>query len=353
MNTTYSKKRIQQPTGGNTEDVTGVIAQALSMPPILPVYQPNGDYTQIAQHYAGLGLNNQLRNPVANLMENRNDTWSIRTMSNAYLEVKPIKGLTLRSSINFTTNSAKKDYYQSAYLLGKKYTGNKSTPDLTSIDGYRMSGFGYNTYWSTTATYDVMFNEKHHLNAMIGYDFEYNSDFDVQQDDRTDSDNPIAYNNTSITNVNGAALWTGSSNYSNYVFDAMFARLVYDYNYKYIFSGSVRRDRSSKFGPDKRAGWFYSGSLAWNLTEEEFMKNISWLNIAKLRASYGVTGNDQIGNNYAWISSISSDQNVVFGNTAISTYYPSGYSNRQLGWEKNKQIDLGFDIGISMPLMLL
>lgn len=73
LNTTYSKKRIQQPTGGNTEDVTGVIAQALSMPPILPVYQPNGDYTQIAQHYAGLGLNNQLRNPVANLMENRND----------------------------------------------------------------------------------------------------------------------------------------------------------------------------------------------------------------------------------------------------------------------------------------
>lgn len=235
LNTTYSKKRIQQPTGGNTEDVTGVIAQALSMPPILPVYQPNGDYTQIAQHYAGLGLNNQLRNPVANLMENRNDAWSIRTMSNAYLEVKPIKGLTLRSSINFTTNSAKKDYYQSAYLLGKKYTGNKSTPDLTSIDGYRMSGFGYNTYWSTTATYDVMFNEKHHLNAMIGYDFEYNSDFDVQQDDRTDSDNPIAYNNTSITNINGATLWTGSSNYSNYVFDAMFARVVYDYNYKYVF----------------------------------------------------------------------------------------------------------------------
>lgn len=346
LNTTYSKKRLQQPTGGNTEDVTGVIAQALSMPPILPVYQPNGDYTQIAQHYTKLGLNNQLRNPVANLLENRNNIWSIRTMSNAYLEVKPIKGLTLRTSVNFTTNSAKQDYYQSAYLLGKSYTGNKSTPDLTSIDGYRLSGSGYNTYWSTTANYDIRFNEKHHLNAMIGYDFEYNSDFEVQQDDRTDSDNPIAYNNTSITNVNGATLWTGSSNYSSYVFDAMFARLVYDYNYKYVFSGSVRRDRSSKFGPDKRAGWFYSGSLAWNLTEEEFMKNIDWLNIAKLRASYGVTGNDQIGNDYAWISSISSDQNVIFGTTAVPTYYPSGYSNRQLGWEKNKQIDLGFDIGI-------
>ena len=91
-------------------------------------------------------------------------------------------------------------------------------------------------------------------------------------------------------------------------FDAMFARLVYDYNYKYVFSGSVRRDRSSKFGPDKRAGWFYSGSLAWNITEEDFMKDIHWLDIAKLRVSYGITGNDQIGNDYAWISTISSDQ---------------------------------------------
>lgn len=353
FSTTYSKRRLQQPTGGNTEDVTGVIAQALSMPPILPVYQNNGDYTQIAQHYADLGLNNQLRNPVSNLLENRNDKWSIRTMSNAYFEVKSIKGLTLRTSVNFTTNAAKQDYYQSAFLLGKSYTGNKSTPDLTSIDGYRLSGFGYNAYWSTTATYDVTFNEKHHLNTMIGYDFEYNSDFEVQQDDRTDSDNPIAYNNTSITNVNGAKLWTGSSEYSNYVFDAMFARLVYDYNYKYVLSGSVRRDRSSKFGPDKRAGWFYSGSLAWNITEEDFMKDIHWLDIAKLRASYGITGNDQIGNDYAWISTISSDQNVVFGTTAIPTYYPSGYSNRQLGWEKNKQMDLGFDIGVFNALNIV
>ena len=224
---------------------------------------------------------------------------------------------------------------------------------MTSIDGYRLSGFGYNAYWSTTATYDVTFNEKHHLNTMIGYDFEYNSDFEVQQDDRTDSDNPIAYNNTSITNVNGAKLWTGSSEYSNYVFDAMFARLVYDYNYKYVLSGSVRRDRSSKFGPDKRAGWFYSGSLAWNITEEDFMKDIHWLDIAKLRASYGITGNDQIGNDYAWISTISSDQNVVFGTTAIPTYYPSGYSNRQLGWEKNKQMDLGFDIGVFNALNIV
>ena len=341
---TYTKKRAQQPAGGGTEDVTGVIAEALSYPPILPVWQPNGDYTQIAQHYTRYGLNNQLRNPVANLLENSDDSWSIRTLTNAYIEIKPLKSLTVRSSVDLSTNSTKLDYYQSACLLGANETGNKSTPNLSAIDAYRASGFGYNTYWSTTATYDRMFGEKHHLNAVLGYDFEYNSDFSVRQDDRTDADNPVAYKNTSITNVMGANLWTGSSRNTKYAFDALFGRVIYDYDSKYVVSGSLRRDRSSKFGPDNRSGLFYSGSLAWNITEEPWMKRLSWLTIAKVRTSYGVTGNDQIGTNYAWISTINTNHNVVFGNVSFPAYYPNGYSNRELGWEKNKQVDLGIDL---------
>lgn len=343
---TYTKKRAQQPAGGGTEDVTGVIAEALSYPPILPVWQPNGDYTQIAQHYTHYGLNNQLRNPVANLLENSNDSWSIRTFTNAYIEIKPLKSLTVRSSVDLSTNSTKLDYYQSACLLGANETGNKSTPNLSAIDAYRASGFGYNTYWSTTATYDRMFGEKHHLNAVLGYDFEYNSDFSVRQDDRTDADNPVAYKNTSITNVMGANLWTGSSRNTKYAFDALFGRVIYDYDSKYVVSGSLRRDRSSKFGPDNRSGLFYSGSLAWNITEEPWMKRLSWLTIAKVRTSYGVTGNDQIGTNYAWISTINTNHNVVFGNVSFPAYYPNGYSNRELGWEKNKQVDLGIDLAL-------
>ena len=341
---TYTKKRAQQPAGGGTEDVAGVIAEALSYPPILPVWQPNGDYTQIAQHYTHYGLNNQLRNPVANLLENSDDSWSIRTLTNAYIEIKPLKSLTVRSSVDLSTNSTKLDYYQSACLLGANETGNKSTPNLSAIDAYRASGFGYNTYWSTTATYDRMFGEKHHLNAVLGYDFEYNSDFSVRQDDRTDADNPVAYKNTSITNVMGANLWTGSSRNTKYAFDALFGRVIYDYDSKYVVSGSLRRDRSSKFGPDNRSGLFYSGSLAWNITEEPWMKRLSWLTIAKVRTSYGVTGNDQIGTNYAWISTINTNHNVVFGNVSFPAYYPNGYSNRELGWEKNKQVDLGIDL---------
>lgn len=346
----YNKKRSQQPSGGNTEDAKGIIAEALSYPPILPVYQPNGDYTQMAQHYAGkngtpdYGLNMQLRNPVCNLLENNNDRWALRTLTHAYVEIKPTRYLTVRSAVDFATNSQKTDYYQSAYLFGSAATGNKSTPYLNAINAYRASGFGYDAYWSTTATYDRDLTDKLNLNAVAGYDFEYNSDFSVRQDDRTDADNPIAYLGTSIRNVMGANLWTGSSTNSNYVFDAMFARIILNYDSKYVVSGSLRRDRSSKFGPDNRAGLFYSASAAWNVTEEEWMKPAEWLSLAKVRASYGVTGNDQVGSNYAWVSAISTDHSVVFGTSSVPSYYPSGYSNRSLGWEKNRQIDLGLDL---------
>ena len=342
---TWSKQRVQRPTGGNTEDVSGVIAEALTAPPILPVYQSNGDYTQTSQHYADYGLNNQWRNPVANLLENSDDRTSISSVNSAYVDIRPIKGLTIRSSLNFITRSARRDYYQTAYLLGNEYTGNKSTPYLNAIDAYRRSDFGYNIYWSTTATYEWTLAEKHNFNAVAGYDYEYNSGFWVRQDDRTDADNPVAYNNTNITNVNGAILHDGSSSNTEYLFDALFARLIYDYDSKYVVSASIRRDRSSKFGPDNRAGIFYSASGAWNISEEGFAETAEWLDIAKLRISYGVTGNDQIGNNYAWLSALGTDHNVVFGTVALPSYYPEEYSNRMLGWETNRQWDLGFDIG--------
>ena len=343
---TYSYGRSQSPSGGNTEDHTGIIAEVLTAAPILPVYQPNGDYTQTQQHYPKYGLNNQWRNPVANLLENNDDSYTIRTVNSAFIEATPVKGLTLRSTVNFSTNSSRREYYQSAYMLGNAYTGNKSTPYLNVIDAYRSSGFGYNLYWSTTATYKWDIADLHHFNFVAGYDAEYNSGFSVRQDDRTDKDNPVAYNNTTITNVNGATLWNGSSSFSEYLFDALFARMIYDYNNKYILSASVRRDRSSKFGPDNRAGIFWSVSGAWNASEEPFLKDLPWLNIAKVRASYGVTGNDQIGSNYAWLSSLGTNHDVVFGTTAVKGYYPSAYSNRNLGWEKNNQVDLGFDFGV-------
>ncbi len=348
---TYSKTRSQDPTGGNTSITSGAVADALSMPPIYEPYLENGDYFQIIQHASETGFNVQLLNPLSKLNEIKNDRTAIRTRNQAYIEIKPIKGLVLNSSFNFSSNSSKQEYYVTAYNPGSDRSGNKSTPNLAAIDAYRRSGFGYNVYWSSTANYSFTLGNDHNFVALLGYDVAYDSGFSVRQDDRTDSDFPIAYDNTTITNVNGALLYNGSSSFDEYAFDAVFGRLNYDYKGKYLVSGSVRRDRSSKFGADNRSGIFWSASAAWNLAEESWLQGQkSWLSMAKIRASYGVTGNDRIGNNYAWLSSMNKDHHVIFGQgtdaSRVTAYYPDGYSNSQLGWEKNRQWDLGFDIGL-------
>jgi TonB-linked SusC/RagA family outer membrane protein len=178
---------------------------------------------------------------------------------------------------------------------------------------------------------------------------EYFNSFDVKQTSRTDSDYPVAFTQTNIQNVNGANLWNGYSTVSDYAFDAIFARLNYDFMNKYVASASVRRDRSSKFGPKNRSGIFYSFSTAWNITEEKWAK-IDWINIAKMRISYGLTGNDQIGNNYSWLSSMGNSHQIAFGQQqdiyTMTSYYPNGYSNPYLGWETNSQWDWGFDLGV-------
>ncbi len=345
---TYTKQRVQNTAGGNTSVTAGTVTEALTYPPIFGPWTSNGDYFQIMQHTENTDFNSELTNPLSKLLEINDDYEIFKTLSRAFLRVSPLKGLVLNTEINVTTTSQKNEYYRSAYSPGSSRTGNKSTPNLSAIDAYRQSGFNYNWYWSSTATYTRAFGN-HNIVALLGYDVAYNSGYSVQQDDRTSSDYPVAYGNTLIQNVNGAYIWDGSSSFSEYAFDALFARLNYDYLGKYILSASIRRDRSSKFGPDNRAGIFWSVSGAWNIAEESFMQDLNWLNVAKLRASYGVTGNDNIGDYYVWTSTLSTIDYIFGEGTNMSTvkgYYPGGYSNPSLGWETNRQVDLGIDIGL-------
>lgn len=345
---TYTKQRVQNTSGGNTTVTAGTVAEAVAYPPIFGPYVDNGDYFQIQQHTQNTDFNSELCNPLSKLLEINNDFEILKTLSKAFIRVTPLEGLVLNSEINVTTTNQKNEYYRSAYSPGSSRKGNKSTPNLAAIDAYRAAGFNYNWYWSSTANYTRSWAD-HNIVALLGYDVAYNSGYSVRQDDRTSSDYPVAYGNTNVTNVNGAYIWNGSSSFTEYAFDALFARLNYDYAGRYIVSGSVRRDRSSKFGPDNRAGLFWSVSGAWNIAEEPFARNLDWLTVAKVRTSYGVTGNDNIGDNYVWTSTLNTID-YAFGEgkdiTTVKGYYPSGYSNRNLGWETNKQFDLGFDLGL-------
>ena len=121
-------------------------------------------------------------------------------------------------------------------------------------------------------------------------------------------------------------------------------RLNYSYKGKYMFTGTVRTDGSSKFLKDSRWGWFPSAALAWRISEEDFMKNISWIDNLKLRLSYGVTGNNTVCGHYNSVG-VSGPNIYAFGSVVANGYYPSGVINADLKWEKSYETNFGIDYG--------
>ena len=346
----YTQRRTQQTTGGNTSTgVDGILAEALTMPPILPVWRPNGDYFVITQDPEMKTIfNDELSNPLVKLDANKDYFYTFRQTGNAYLDYKPIEGLTLNSRFNVGIVSEKEEWYVEPFLArGNGNTGNISTPNLAQIKARRNNMTNVNWYWSNTATYDFKIQDKHHFTALLGYDVARQNDFYVTLEPRTDKDNPVAFVNSQVKNVMGAVLTQGTSESKEYVFDALFGRINYNYDSKYLFSASLRRDRSSRFGPENRTGVFPSLSAGWNVHKEDFLADNPIISMLKVRASYGETGNDQLPGYYPWLTTMGREF-YVFGQTdaQVVAYRPNGFSNRDLGWEKNKQYDAGLDIGL-------
>lgn len=122
-------------------------------------------------------------------------------------------------------------------------------------------------------------------------------------------------------------------------------RLNYSYMSKYMLTVTARADGSSRFAKGNRWGWFPSGALAWRISEENFLKDKKWLDNLKLRLSYGITGNNNVGD-YVTQSTASGPNYAVLDGSEVQAYYPNGLVNAELIWEKVKELDLGIDIGV-------
>lgn len=164
----------------------------------------------------------------------------------------------------------------------------------------------------------------------------------------TNGEYTYAYNYSSDLLLNspaGAAGLYTSSNYADYRYASLFGRLNYDWQGKYILNGNIRRDGSSRFGPDKQYGTFMSIGGAWVFSKENFMKGTEKvLNFGKLRASYGTTGNDQIAD-YGYYSVYSTPYANSFQGT--SALIPENLSNGNYSWETDKKLDIGLDLGFA------
>lgn len=341
---TYGKNQ----TGLNTNsEFGGPLSSALNLDPITPVFADaatasgynqyavtdgNGNYYGISNYVA-----QEITNPLADIQTKKGNYWYSHNMvGNAYLEITPIKDLKFRSSIN-----AKKAFWGNESFTPLYYL-NASTSNTSNTSQYRENDQNLTWNWDNTLTYSHKWG-KHNFSALVGTSAE-------KQTGRGLNVNYIGEPATSFSNASfnyslSAANRVGSG-YENqdYALQSYFSRLTYDYNEKYLFTGVIRRDGSSRFGSNTRYGIFPSASVGWVISRENFFPQNSFVNNLKLRASYGVVGNEMSLADFAFESLVVGGSNYVLGNDNLRIGYATNRpANPDLKWEETHSTDLGFD----------
>lgn len=300
------------------------IRNTMAANPALPVFNSDGTYAGPVGQPQWVG---DVTNPVALATLVQNNTNGYNILGSLFAEVTFAKGLTFKSSggiqaqfWNNRTWSPKYDYDpipQPSSYLSEQY--NKSIT----------------LNWDNYFTYDANFNNVHHLTAMLGTNAQQNKTNWISGNVQGfASDVTQQLNNGTLNpNVNGTGYEWALASY--------FGRINYEYDHKYLFTGTVRRDGSSRFGQNNKWGTFPSASVAWRISNEKFLQNVSFINDLKIRAGYGVTGNQNIGN-YSFASSLTSAIYVFNGNV-VPAEIAMVMANPNVQWETVEQSNIGLD----------
>ena len=310
----------------------GVINAALSLPPFIPIYQADGVTYNSQAFYAAPYDWPGITNPVANITEADNRVTQLRLVGSAYSELAIWKALRYRGTIGGDLNYLRQNQYQtSAIVLNQLLPPNVST-------GAAYTNQNINWVTNHTLGYTLDLGTTHHLDALVGLESQRN-DFEESQITANNFPNDI------VRTVNAGTITGGTSTRNQWSLASYFARVTYSYKDRYLFNASVRRDGSSRFGSTSRFGTFPSASVGWRIIEEPFMKTVPVISDLKLRASYGLSGNNAFTSNYPAIGVLSKD-NYVLGNALANGLATSSIANPQLGWERSRQTDVGLDLGL-------
>lgn len=313
--------------GNWTEDKSSILQGAMLTTPLAVHKNPDGTIP-ITASGPGLFDNPNWYNVVK---IDKNKTQNIRLLANAFLEIQPIKDLHIKTSINTDLNQKTWSYF-------KPSTSGEIYQSPTQIPRSKQSTNLFHTWvWENTATYSKV-TDNHSFDILIGQSAQkYKDDYTYILGTN--------YPDDKIKTLNAAATITGNGDINEWALLSYIGRLNYNYKGKYLLSAAIRRDGSSRFGSNNRWGNFPSISVGWVLSDENFMKSfVDKFSFIKLRASYGIVGNDQIGN-YTHLATIVTT-NSSFNNVLASGRSISGMGNTDLGWERNRQFDIGLDLGL-------
>jgi len=325
------------------EGKDNIFHQALSMSPVQE--DTVGLLANIGKNAQYL-WSNTTNSPVGKLENNVGETKRFRTLSTVYGEYEFVKGLTFRTSVNLDNINSNARTYVPYITTGSQATRtyNASTnPNLTSATSGSVTSYQRQTFVNeNTLSYNKVFNHDHNVSVLLGQSYNF---------DRLDQINEASvggYTSAVIQTLGAAAgVTTTSSNTfsTENVLLSYFSRVQYSYKDKYLLSASLREDGSSRFGSSNKYGVFPSLSLGWKVVDENFMKKLPAISDLKLRGSYGVNGNNNIGD-YQSIPTLTTT-GYVFGSAQAAAIgqAPGVVANPNLQWEKSQTYDAGFDFG--------
>lgn len=314
---------------------TGILFNALHTWPVMPIYDENGQLTEFNRFPESTGNIFDYPNWVRAAYELVNETKTTNLISNTYLQYQPVKGLTLKSTFNIEYLNSKFFFFNPSTA-----TNNINVPIPTTAATIRQNTENVTWLNENLATYSKSFND-HNFELLAGFTNQrFHQDFTrIQADTYTDDRLPTIQG---ALNINRG----GTNNDVNeWSLTSLLSRLTYNYKGKYLFTAAFRSDGSSRFGSANRWGTFPSASVGWVMSDEDFFQKYRKISFAKLRASYGVIGNNNIGN-YTQYALVNNTVNAVFGNTVATGAAVTSLANSNLGWETTKQFDAGLDLGL-------
>ena len=321
----------------------GFLENVLQFNPSLPVRTINGDYAGPVGGYP------DRENPLARLDRNADNRYTYwRLFGDAYIDINPIKDFHIRSSFGLDYSQKEQRIFQ--YPITE---GTVANP-INGVEGKQEHWTKW--MWNAIATYNLE-KGKHRGDAMVGIEIN-------REDDKWFSGKKYDY---AILNPDymwpeaGVGEAEAFGNGGGFTLVSFFGKVNYTYDDKYMASFTIRHDGSSRFGKNHRYGTFPSISAGWRINQEKFLKDVSWIDNLKLRASWGQTGNQEIDNIARYTLYVSNYGEAGFGGQSYGTSYdiagtnggqqlPSGFKRNQLGndnlkWETTTQTNLGLDFG--------
>lgn len=286
-------------------------------------------------------------NPIVSAKNAYNVAFTNALFANAYLEYKFLKNFTLRITGGITRNGTRREVFNNS----KTAAGN---PRTVYGSTFGINGSVNNNVFSSwlnenTLTWNRRFNKDHILNVVGGFTLQKTKTL-------VDGFTAVRVPNESlgISGLDEGTPYVNVSSESEAAQASFLGRINYTLFSKYLFTASFRADGSSKFAKDNRWGYFPSGSVAWRISEEKFMKKLPFISDAKLRVSYGITGNNRVSD-FSYLSvlrqtgftngSANTTPGYYFNNIHIPGSAPVEVGNKELKWERTAQTDVGLDLG--------